>query len=54
MYVQQHIHHSGTCIYNVAHVDEFHFLVYTMTHRDAESVFYNDYSYHFFDLNIID
>lgn len=54
MSVQQHIHHSGTCIYNVAHVDEFHFLVYTMTHRDAESVFYNDYSYHFFDLNIID
>lgn len=54
MSVQQHIHHSGTCIYNVAHVDEFHFLVNTMTHRDAESVFYNDYSYHFFDLNIID
>lgn len=23
-----------------------------MAHHDAESVFYNDYSYHFFDLNI--
>lgn len=23
-----------------------------MAHRDSKSVFYNDYSYHFFDLNI--
>lgn len=23
-----------------------------MAHRDSKSMFYNDYSYHFFDLNI--
>lgn len=24
-----------------------------MAHRDSKSMFYNDYSYHFFDLNIL-